>query len=229
MISTMNLPARVTWRWRISARSGALATSRTMRLSSTRSGIILSIISIFIEPCGLFPASSSSTMWFCYYLFAGLGLAGLVKHLWLDYGQAVAAEVETIAAQSAEGDILRYRFRKNIRSRQAFFRMPLASLSTIAALESIFWPWAAISPSTSCLSWRFPPWTFRRPRQSSRPCEKNMRSVGTSSSSPAWIHRSNEADRAGMPGSGPTKKQDKVPLSNRGEGDDLTAMIEEAA
>lgn len=44
-----------------------------------------------------------------YYLFAGLGREGLIKHLWLNYGRAVALEAESIAAESAEGDILRYR------------------------------------------------------------------------------------------------------------------------
>lgn len=44
-----------------------------------------------------------------YYLVAGLGRAGLIKHLWLNYGQAAGADVESITAESIEGNILRYR------------------------------------------------------------------------------------------------------------------------
>lgn len=44
-----------------------------------------------------------------YYLFAGLGVEGLIKHLWLNYGQSVAADIKTLVAQSPEHDILRYR------------------------------------------------------------------------------------------------------------------------
>jgi glycosyltransferase involved in cell wall biosynthesis len=44
-----------------------------------------------------------------YYLFAGLGRDGLVKHLWLNYGRAGAREVQTIVAESPDRDILRYR------------------------------------------------------------------------------------------------------------------------
>jgi glycosyltransferase involved in cell wall biosynthesis len=44
-----------------------------------------------------------------YYLFAGLGRDGLAKHLWLNYGRAVADDVETIVGDSPERDILRYR------------------------------------------------------------------------------------------------------------------------
>jgi glycosyltransferase involved in cell wall biosynthesis len=43
-----------------------------------------------------------------YYLFAGLGRDGLVKHLWLNYGQAAGVDVESITAESIEGNILRY-------------------------------------------------------------------------------------------------------------------------
>jgi glycosyltransferase involved in cell wall biosynthesis len=44
-----------------------------------------------------------------YYLFAGFGLQGLRKHLWLNGGRAAAAESEAIVAESPEQDILRYR------------------------------------------------------------------------------------------------------------------------
>lgn len=44
-----------------------------------------------------------------YYLFAGLGRAGLIKHLWLNYGRAAGAHVESITAESIEGNILRYK------------------------------------------------------------------------------------------------------------------------
>lgn len=44
-----------------------------------------------------------------YYLFAGLGVAGLTKHLWLNYGRSRADEIKEIVANSPEQDILRYR------------------------------------------------------------------------------------------------------------------------
>jgi glycosyltransferase involved in cell wall biosynthesis len=43
-----------------------------------------------------------------YYLFAGLGRAGLIKHLWLCEGRSGAASIHEILEQSAEHDILRY-------------------------------------------------------------------------------------------------------------------------
>jgi glycosyltransferase involved in cell wall biosynthesis len=44
-----------------------------------------------------------------YYLFAGLGVEGLIKHLWLNYGRARADDIKTIIASSPEQNILRYR------------------------------------------------------------------------------------------------------------------------
>jgi glycosyltransferase involved in cell wall biosynthesis len=44
-----------------------------------------------------------------YYLFAGLGISGLTKHLWQNYGPACARDIEQIVAESPEHDILRYR------------------------------------------------------------------------------------------------------------------------
>jgi glycosyltransferase involved in cell wall biosynthesis len=43
-----------------------------------------------------------------YYLIAGLGPAGLTKHLWINYGRRHAADIEAIIHDSAEHDILRY-------------------------------------------------------------------------------------------------------------------------
>jgi glycosyltransferase involved in cell wall biosynthesis len=48
-----------------------------------------------------------------YYLFAGLGRAGLIKHLWLNYGQKGAAEIDQIIADCTNGDILRYKHPEN--------------------------------------------------------------------------------------------------------------------
>jgi glycosyltransferase involved in cell wall biosynthesis len=48
-----------------------------------------------------------------YYLFAGLGRAGLIKHLWLNYGQNGAAEIDQIIADCTDGDILRYKHPEN--------------------------------------------------------------------------------------------------------------------
>jgi glycosyltransferase involved in cell wall biosynthesis len=48
-----------------------------------------------------------------YYLFAGLGRAGLIKHLWLNYGRRGAAEIEEIIGDCADGDILRYKRPEN--------------------------------------------------------------------------------------------------------------------
>jgi glycosyltransferase involved in cell wall biosynthesis len=48
-----------------------------------------------------------------YYLFAGLGRAGLIKHLWLNYGRKGAAEIEEIIADCTDGDILRYQHPEN--------------------------------------------------------------------------------------------------------------------
>jgi glycosyltransferase involved in cell wall biosynthesis len=48
-----------------------------------------------------------------YYLFAGLGRSGLIKHLWLNYGMERASDIDLIIADAAEGDILRYKHPEN--------------------------------------------------------------------------------------------------------------------
>lgn len=45
-----------------------------------------------------------------YYLFAGTGRPGLIKHLWLNYGRERAADIEQIIADSAEDDIRQYKY-----------------------------------------------------------------------------------------------------------------------
>jgi glycosyltransferase involved in cell wall biosynthesis len=44
-----------------------------------------------------------------YYLFAGLGAEGLTKHLWLNYGRSRADDIRKIIANSPDQNILRYR------------------------------------------------------------------------------------------------------------------------
>jgi glycosyltransferase involved in cell wall biosynthesis len=48
-----------------------------------------------------------------YYLFAGLGRTGLLKHLWLNYGRKGAGEIEEIIADCSDGNILRYKHPQN--------------------------------------------------------------------------------------------------------------------
>jgi glycosyltransferase involved in cell wall biosynthesis len=43
-----------------------------------------------------------------YYLFAGLGVEGLTKYLWLNYGRARADDIKDIISDSPERNILRY-------------------------------------------------------------------------------------------------------------------------
>jgi glycosyltransferase involved in cell wall biosynthesis len=48
-----------------------------------------------------------------YYLLAGLGRAGLIKHLWLNYGRKGVAEINQIVADCPNGEILRYEHPEN--------------------------------------------------------------------------------------------------------------------
>jgi glycosyltransferase involved in cell wall biosynthesis len=164
-----------------------------------------------------------------YYLFAGLGRAGLIKHLWLNYGQKGAAEIDQIIADCPNGDILRYQHPENYALTASVFphasriiihnnaaRERVISLGYQGAAQVI--PLATFSCADACVITE--ELDSLRRKHSIATDDLVIGCLG-------FIGRTKRIDQV-CRALGLLKGEFKFRLIIVGEGDDLTGMIEEA-